>query len=220
VQRSLQRSIGVPDSIAELAPDGLREQGYGMQWWPGRYRMPYGSFTVVAANGNGGQRIAIVPELDLTVVHHAGLYNSGSDFERLLVERILPWAAGQDTDYAFSSPRAVRMLAPEELRLVPLDSAARARYTGAYDYEGQRLRVVEQDGLLLVLAPWENVRTPMHLLPLGDHRFAYGLIVDGAPVKLYWPGDRLEFEVQNGRAVRVLDVGRDGTVLGTAPRIP
>jgi CubicO group peptidase (beta-lactamase class C family) len=61
------------------AEDGL---GYGYQWWLGRGRVDGRRW--LAGFGNGGQRLVIVPDLDLVVVVLAGNYNQ-SDAWRLSV---------------------------------------------------------------------------------------------------------------------------------------
>jgi len=47
---------------------------YGYQWWQGRSLLNGRDVPWVAAIGNGGQRIIVVPELDLVLVIAAGLY--------------------------------------------------------------------------------------------------------------------------------------------------
>jgi CubicO group peptidase (beta-lactamase class C family) len=47
---------------------------YGYQWWQGRSLFNGREVPWVTAIGNGGQRIVVVPELDLVVVITAGLY--------------------------------------------------------------------------------------------------------------------------------------------------
>lgn len=55
------------------AVDGLF---YGRQWWQGRFaRGPGAGLDFTAAMGNGGQRLFVVPTLDLVVVFTAGRYN-------------------------------------------------------------------------------------------------------------------------------------------------
>lgn len=49
---------------------------YGYQWWQGRSLFRRREVPWVAAIGNGGQRIIVVPELDLVVAITAGLYAS------------------------------------------------------------------------------------------------------------------------------------------------
>jgi CubicO group peptidase (beta-lactamase class C family) len=72
------RQVVPADWVAEsLRPhiatgDGL---GYGYQWWTGAVDWEGKSLAWSAAFGNGGQRLFVVPELDLTVVITAGAYN-------------------------------------------------------------------------------------------------------------------------------------------------
>lgn len=50
---------------------------YGQQWWMGRTLSADRDVKWIAAMGLGGQRIFIVPELDLVVMTTSGLYGSG-----------------------------------------------------------------------------------------------------------------------------------------------
>jgi CubicO group peptidase (beta-lactamase class C family) len=50
---------------------------YGQQWWMGRTLSGDKDVKWIAAQGLGGQRIFIVPELDLVVMTTSGLYGSG-----------------------------------------------------------------------------------------------------------------------------------------------
>ena len=50
---------------------------YGYQWWLGRSLSAAKEITWIAAMGQGGQRIFVVPELDLVVMMTSGLYFSG-----------------------------------------------------------------------------------------------------------------------------------------------
>lgn len=49
---------------------------YGHHWWTGQAQHDGRDLAWTAAIGNGGQRLFIVPELDLAVVFTAGAYNS------------------------------------------------------------------------------------------------------------------------------------------------
>jgi CubicO group peptidase (beta-lactamase class C family) len=49
---------------------------YGYQWWMGRTLAPDGEVKWIAGIGLGGQRLFIVPELDLVVMITSGLYTS------------------------------------------------------------------------------------------------------------------------------------------------
>jgi len=63
------------DTVASRVParDGL---AYARQWWLGRFASgPGAGVNFIAALGNGGQRLFLVPPLDLVVVMTAGRYN-------------------------------------------------------------------------------------------------------------------------------------------------
>jgi CubicO group peptidase (beta-lactamase class C family) len=49
---------------------------YGLHWWAGQVQRAGRSLPWIAGLGNGGQRLVVVPELDLAVVFTAGAYNS------------------------------------------------------------------------------------------------------------------------------------------------
>jgi len=53
-----------------------QEAGYGFQWWTGTTILPGRQIGWAAAIGNGGQRITVIPELNMTVVVTAGDYGS------------------------------------------------------------------------------------------------------------------------------------------------
>ena len=53
--------------------DGAR---YGCQWWVGNVQWRGKPIAWGAAIGNGGQRLYLLPELDMAVVITAGEYNS------------------------------------------------------------------------------------------------------------------------------------------------
>jgi CubicO group peptidase (beta-lactamase class C family) len=73
--RQMDRAIG----HAALSGDRLfrRLFFYGQQWWMGRTLSGDKDVKWIAAQGLGGQRIFIVPELDLVVMTTSGLYSSG-----------------------------------------------------------------------------------------------------------------------------------------------
>ena len=63
--------------------------GYGYQWWIQRFASDERVIDVPAALGLGGQRIFVVPQLQLLVVINSGNYNSTDPAHSLLSERLL-----------------------------------------------------------------------------------------------------------------------------------
>jgi CubicO group peptidase (beta-lactamase class C family) len=67
---------------------------YGQQWWMGRTLSGDKDVRWIAAQGLGGQRIFIVPELDLVVMTTSGLYGSGRQGQAaldILANFIIPY---------------------------------------------------------------------------------------------------------------------------------
>jgi len=67
---------------------------YGQQWWMGRTLFGDKDVKWIAAQGLGGQRIFIVPELDLVMVTTSGLYGSGRQGQAaldILANFIIPY---------------------------------------------------------------------------------------------------------------------------------
>ncbi|WP_247834773.1 serine hydrolase [Bradyrhizobium sp. 200] len=67
---------------------------YGQQWWMGRTLSGDKDVKWIAAQGLGGQRIFIVPELDLVLVTTSGLYGSGRQGQAaldILANFIIPY---------------------------------------------------------------------------------------------------------------------------------
>jgi CubicO group peptidase (beta-lactamase class C family) len=73
VAASMKEAIGTGH---EIPPGKDGELTYGYLWWSGFVSAGGRSFRWVAAFGNGGQRIYVVPALDLSVVITAGSYGS------------------------------------------------------------------------------------------------------------------------------------------------
>lgn len=75
------------------------DQDYGYFWWHQWVNIPTTAgaqrVDMVAASGNGGQRIFIVPSLDLVVVMTGGNYNSQSPASAIMVKELLPAVASQ-----------------------------------------------------------------------------------------------------------------------------
>jgi CubicO group peptidase (beta-lactamase class C family) len=66
--------------------------GYGYQWWIGKAKINNQTIKVLFASGHGGQKIFIVPELDLVAVFTSRVFNSKghSGPEGFLLKYIIP----------------------------------------------------------------------------------------------------------------------------------
>jgi len=86
VSASLSPQVRIADR-----PLGL--QRYGYQWYLGTARLGERNLPYSAAIGYGGQRIVVMPEMDMVMVLTAGLYRdprqSDIAFE-ILLDRVLP----------------------------------------------------------------------------------------------------------------------------------
>lgn len=92
--RQLVPSDWLEASFASRIGTGYRypsSAGYGYFWWIGRTRT--GGYPQIAGFGHGGQRLVIVPELDLVMVATAGAYGhekSGRFADAVLNDILIP----------------------------------------------------------------------------------------------------------------------------------
>jgi CubicO group peptidase (beta-lactamase class C family) len=63
---------------------------YGYQWWRNTYRSESASFDAIYADGWGGQRIMVFPELDMVVVFTGGNYAQQHPIDEILERHIFP----------------------------------------------------------------------------------------------------------------------------------
>lgn len=203
VRESLEPHVVRSDAVREHGEGATSRGAYGFLWWHDRYTLPYGELTVHAAYGNGGQRIWVVPDLGLTAVHLTGNYNiwtSSWNAERLLLERIVPWALGIEATYRHELGRPALAVEPGDWSFVELPPTERALYVGEYEDGGERIEVREVQDALEMTLPGTGT---MHMIPEGDHAFAVGRIEDGQVRKVYWPSERAVFVLDDaGDVVR------------------
>lgn len=203
VARSIQDHIERPGSPEEHGDGVTSSRAYGYQWWHDRFQLPYGKLTVHAAYGRGGQRIWVIPELGVTAVQLAGNYDdwkAGYQAERLLLERIVPWALGIDAMYQHQLSRPVLQVEPGDWPILKLTDKQRAAYIGKYDQEGDELTVRDAAGILELTLPGPGA---VQLIPQGNHVFAVGRVIDFQTRKVFWPTERMVFEIDaTGKAAR------------------
>lgn len=221
VAASLAPSVARTSAPIEYPNGTVRHAAYGYQWWYDRFELPYGEVTVHSASGNGGQKIWVLPELGLTAVHLAGNYNlegSGWEAERLLLERIVPWALDVPADYRHQPALAPVDVEPGDWPLVELPPAQLERFVGSYEEDGQRVEVRALDGRLQLLP--SIGMGPLDLVPAGEHTFALGVVTGGEVSQLYLPDTRFVFVFDEyGVATRYEIRGPDG-VSGVGERRP
>ena len=87
--------------LIEVPPPGaasfVRSSAYGFQWWYDVHEWEDGALVFHSAVGNGGQRIIIIPELDMVVAVFAGFYeepSNGRTPEALVRTYVLPAVRG------------------------------------------------------------------------------------------------------------------------------
>lgn len=68
--------------------------GYGYQWWSGDDVVGGRTIHMFAAWGNGGQVIAVFPELDLVVVFTGGCFDDAARPFRIMKDRLIPVIIG------------------------------------------------------------------------------------------------------------------------------
>jgi CubicO group peptidase (beta-lactamase class C family) len=85
--------------------------GYGYQWWIGKPKINNQTIKVLFASGHGGQKIFIIPKLDIVVVFTSKVFNSmgHSGPEGFLLKYIIP------SIMPSISPRKTVILPPEML---------------------------------------------------------------------------------------------------------
>lgn len=140
--------------------------------------------------------------------------------DRLLLEHIVPWARGVDAPgYRLPRGRPFETVTAGAWPEIVLRPDALARYTGAYEENGQRIEVWEEEGVLRMTPLAGDEGGPLHIFPLGDHVFGFGLYEAARLVKVYWPNIRLEFGMRGDRAVRYQVRTAGGHVYTSAERI-
>ncbi|CAB1078914.1 hypothetical protein D1AOALGA4SA_6634 [Olavius algarvensis Delta 1 endosymbiont] len=130
--------------------------GYGYQWWRGKAFINELEIEVVYASGHGGQKIFIIPQLDLVAVFTSKVFNPTGHRgpERILIKYILP------AMIPAGAPR----------KTVKLDPGYLDRLTGKYkikDIDAVIPVFRKEDTLYAKTGFWETVE----LFPESENRF-------------------------------------------------
>lgn len=221
VQQSLRPRINKPDPLIQLGPDLDVVRSYGYQWHHDTFRTPEGQLNVPAASGHGGQRIYLVPQLDLLVVQTTGQYGKrGTDFQtmKLLVDYILPWARGEFEPTNRMIEWTVFAEDLDNWPVADLGAADLEPLLGRYRFDDTVLEARLVEGHLEiapVLGPGDSVS----LVALKDGSFAIGRYNDGELLRITHPEDRFEFEQADGAVTALINRDTEGTVFMNAERI-
>lgn len=166
-------------------------RGYAFMWWtyaPGsldadRYA-PIAPYHIYAGSGTGGQLVAVVPELDLVVVHRGDTDNSrpisGRDAWTIAAgiagaKRGVP---EPDPELATLSPVPFESQAPpyDWPAVIALPDTVLADYYGEYQLApGAMIRIFEWEGRPFVFMPGEG---EAELFPIGPDAFTVRVIPD------------------------------------------
>ena len=129
---------------------------YGYQWWRGKAFINSQTIEVLYASGHGGQKIFIIPQLDLVAVFTSKVFNPTGHTgpEKVLRKYILP------AMIPTGAPR----------KIVELDPGYLDRLTGKYkikDIDAVLPVFREGDALYAKTGIWEKVE----LFPENENRF-------------------------------------------------
>ena len=75
-------STWVDSSVSPKADIGRNDMEYGYLWWLGNYGSAEKKYRVIMMTGNGGSKICVIPELDMTIVLTSTLYGSRQGHEQ------------------------------------------------------------------------------------------------------------------------------------------
>jgi len=100
--------------LAPCSPGG----DFGYHWWSGTVWISGKQVGWKGALGNGGQRLFIVPELDLVLVTTAGEYDDGTigRVQQHLLQQVVASTREHGPPQAPASPASVREATPVETR--------------------------------------------------------------------------------------------------------
>ncbi|MGD8391806.1 MAG: serine hydrolase [Desulfobacterales bacterium] len=131
--------------------------GYGYQWWIGKTKINNQTIKVLFASGHGGQKIFIIPQLDLIAVFTSRVFNSKghSAPEGFLLKYIIPSIVPS------TSPQKAITLSPEILN----------QFTGKYIAKAHGIVApvfIEKDKLYTRTSFWDKVE----LIPKSETQFS------------------------------------------------
>lgn len=158
-------------STQEISSSGQPGRGYGYLWWTykaGSFGERYGpldKYDVFAASGSGGQLLAVIPALDLVVVHRGDTDNSrpiGGGRAWAIVARIVAARVSEPKNEPrlvslMPVPFASQLPAYVEPPFIDVPAAVQGEYYGEYDLgKDGRIRIFAWRGRPFMFLPGQG----------------------------------------------------------------
>jgi len=155
---------------------GKGEDGYGYMWWV------YDSHSslrrlhelgVYEASGTGGQKITVLPRVNLVVVHLRDTYLS-VDYDPKQLWTLLDMILDAKVGTPVANPSLVPFQdPPEQFETITPETTTLDRYVGDYEFEDGTTACVrrEDDTLVIANIPVGPHDPPTRLLPVSDTQF-------------------------------------------------
>jgi CubicO group peptidase (beta-lactamase class C family) len=138
---------------AHMANDDMPD--YGLQWWCGDFQLAGGEVYTFLASGHGGQRIHVLPSLDMAVVIVSQVFDN--PMGDLVCNAIVSRYAVPAADPSLGPPRAIEV-----------DEGRLTEYTGSWGQGDEAVAISLVDGILHA----EVTGAPtLELVPCGPQKF-------------------------------------------------
>lgn len=164
----------VVESTTSYSSQG--EDSYGYMWWvfdshsPRRYRRFY-ELGMYEASGNGGQKLTILPQANLIVVHLRNTYLS-MDFDFKQYWTLLDMILDARIDTIVANPRFVPFREPAaRFETITLVIDILDNYVGDYGFEDGATVFIRRQEDKLVLTTRPVYGPPTYLLPVSETKF-------------------------------------------------
>jgi CubicO group peptidase (beta-lactamase class C family) len=174
--RQIIPSSWVTESTTSYSNPG--EDGYGYMWWVYDVHMPdwlrrFHELGVYEASGTGGQKITVVPQACLVIVHLRNTYVS-ADYDPKQLWALQGMIFNARRSMPIANPRLIPFQDPPRgFESVPLETTVLDKYVGDYEFENGVAMVVKRvdNSLVLENMPVWPHDPPTLLLPISENKF-------------------------------------------------